>query len=301
MDTIELRYEEVEIMNIHDLSFLLITSIVNLLIPFLVVNTACRISLREFLSEWKRPPVFFVRIFLIVNIIVPLLAIAIVHIFKLPPMVGGILIIVAICPGDPSFLMETKRKGRRLTLAMAFLLMLTFTAPFTIPVWIWVLNQVFPYHLTIKPAAIFLKIFPLVTLPLIFSLILRRYKPELAEKFADTAKTLYRIALIVAGVVAIAAGGGKLASFPISAWIAMFILILTSILLGHISASGGDFEEKNTLAFITALGNPALAILITRVSYPELHIISLICAYVLIRFMMIMPYKLWIAGKLKKA
>ncbi|MCE1246064.1 MAG: hypothetical protein LWY06_05425 [Firmicutes bacterium] len=288
-------------MNIHDISIALISSIVNLLVPLLVINTACRMSFREFLDEWKRPPLYFIRVFLIVNIVVPLITIGIVHLFKLPPIVGGILIIVAICPGDPSFLMESKKRGRKPALAVAFLLMLTLTAPLTIPLWILILNIFFPYHLVIKPEAIMLKMIPLVTLPAILGLILRRYKPEIAEKFADTASVLYKAALIIAGVIAIVAGGSKLITFPLAAWAAMFVLILASIWIGYSTTGGDNFEERNTLAFITALGNPALAILITRVSYPELHLTSLICAYILMRFLLIMPYKIWISKKLRNA
>jgi BASS family bile acid:Na+ symporter len=228
------------------------------------------------------------RVFVVALLGVPLLAILVAATLPLGPAARGVLVLMAVSPGAP-MLMSKAHKSGNVALAVTLAVVLTLAALVFVPVEIGVLNRLFPWHLQASSAALLRKLAPKLLLPLALGLIVRGAWPAGANAIEPFVRKLFQLALLVAAIGALATSWHELVGMTPWAWLAMLLVTLGAVWLGD-AVGGRDPRDRATAAYAVVLGNPAIAMTVVALSYPELRAAPIIVAYAVLRAIMVLPY-----------
>jgi bile acid:Na+ symporter, BASS family len=243
-------------------------------------------------DDVRRRPALYLRSLAVIELAVPLLAIAVVAVFRPPPLAMGALLLMAVCPGVAMLTRAAPKKGGSLTTAVNMLLLLSLLAPLTVPAWLAVLARVYDRPLQLAPGQVFATVAPAVLLPLALGMVVHALLPRLAPKLSRAAMLFFNVALLVVAVLLVVKAGPALLQVGPRALLAMLVLITASALLGH-WAGGPRLEDRRTVALAAVFGNPALAIAIIKVNFPDSPAVPLLGAYLLLRALALLPYHQW--------
>jgi predicted Na+-dependent transporter len=131
--------------------------LVHALFPAVVFAIGTTVHFRDILHEFRRSWLM-ARTLWVACVVVPVMTAAVVKVLHVPLLLGGVMLIAAVAPGDPFDLVEAKGKKGNLALASTIFPMLVLVMPFTVPLWLAVFTLWFPLHLTVSPLAIFREI-----------------------------------------------------------------------------------------------------------------------------------------------
>ena len=219
---------------------------------------------------------------------VPLLAILVAATLPLGPAARGVIVLMAISPGAP-MLMHKAHKSGNVALAVTLALVLTLAALVSVPVEIAVLNRLFPVDLHVSSAELLRRLVPKLLLPLVLGFAVRGAWPAVASAMEPFVRRLFQLALLIVAIGAVAASWYVVARMSPWAWLAMLLVTMGAVLLGD-TVGGRDPRERATAAYAIVLGNPAIAMTVVALSYPELHAVPVILAYALLRAVLVLPY-----------
>ena len=228
------------------------------------------------------------RTLLVALVGMPMLAILVAAALPLGPVARGVIVLMAVSPGAPMLMNRSQASGN-VALAAALAVALTVAAVVFLPVELFVLNRLFPWRLHASTPALLENVVPKLILPLVVGTMLRRLWPKGAAKLAPIVRALFHAAFLVAVVGALAMSWREILHMGPWAWIAMLIVTVGAVLMGD-ALGGRDPRDRATAAYAVVLGNPAVAISVAAVSYPELHVVPLIIAYAVLRAVFVLPY-----------
>jgi BASS family bile acid:Na+ symporter len=243
-----------------------------------------------------RRPRMLLRALLVIDVIVPLLAILLVKAVPAEPQNAGVILLFAICPGVALLPFMVGKKGGRVPTAVGLLLVLTALAPITVPLWIAILNQVFTARFQVDTGHLVAKLVPTLLLPLALGMAVRQLAPRIGDRLARWVNWFVIAAIVVAVVVLLAVGGRLLLQIRPLGALGLLVVIEAGMFLGH-WAGGPDLADRRAVAMASVLGNPALVMLIVKESYPEVQVAALVGAYVILRVVLMLPYNLWVKRK----
>ena len=202
----------------------MLKTVVSALLPYVVVALMLTIGLPPAPASSVQildRPRLYVRSLLVMELGVPLLAIAVVTGLSLPPLGATVFLLMAILPGG------TVHPGRnqegdgpaldgRAPSARARLRLL---APLTIPVWIAILNRFAPFTLEITPVEVLRRVAATILVPLIVGFAVRLVVPRIANGLASVLHYFFLAALALAIVAVIYLGA------PVFATVALRTLL----------------------------------------------------------------------------
>jgi predicted Na+-dependent transporter len=96
-----------------------------------------------------------------------------------------VVLLFSICPGVALLPFLVKMKGGRVPTALGLLLILTAIAPVTVPVWLSILNRIFPTQFVADPGVLVAKLVPTVLIPLAIGLACGTSSPPPAIESRD--------------------------------------------------------------------------------------------------------------------
>jgi BASS family bile acid:Na+ symporter len=276
--------------------WIVISDVVHFLLRHLVGALMLGVGLaarpREFAQIWQQRSLY-ARELLVMELAVPLLAIATVAVLRLPPLVGALILLMAICPGAVFVPVATKEKGEQYSpIGLNLLVLVSLLMPVTVPLWVWVIGELSHFELGITPADVLGKVVPSVFAPLLVGLAVRHVFPKGADALARVAHYFFLIALAVAIAGALYVGAPLLFHAPLSALLAVLVVVVGAALMGW-WAGGPQLETRRASGLAAALGNPGLVLAIVAVSYPDFRAAALIAAYLLFRKLALVPFELW--------
>jgi predicted Na+-dependent transporter len=207
---------------------------------------------------------------------------------------------MAVCPGAPLIAYNTRARQGNLPLAVLLTVALSMAAVVFAPLALEVLNAFFPWELHASPGALVRALALSFWLPLAVGTAVRALWPRAAAKLGPIANRLFAITLAIVVVAALVTGWQELAHASVWAWIAMPVVTLGDVVLGDV-AGGKDPRDRLTIAYAVVLGNPAIALAVARTSYPELRLGPIIIAYVLVRALLLLPYRFVCTRRLRHA
>jgi bile acid:Na+ symporter, BASS family len=219
---------------------------------------------------------------------VPLLAILVAAALPLGPAARGVIVLMAISPGAP-MLMNKAHKSGNVALAVTLALVLTLAALVSVPVEIAVLNRLFPVDLQASSAELLRRLVPGLLLPLVLGFVVRGAWPAVANAMEPSVRRLFQLAFLVVALGAVATSWYVVAQLSPWAWLAMLLVTMGAALLGD-AVGGRDPRERATAAYAIVFGNPAIAMTVAALSYPELRAVPIILAYALLRAVLVLPY-----------
>jgi BASS family bile acid:Na+ symporter len=270
----------------------MVRQILSFLLGYLVFALVLFIGLQTSPADLRRAlrsSGLLARTVLVANVAVPLLTLFVVLLLTLPPRVEAMLLLMAICPGAPFLLLRYKSQA---ALPSVLLIDVSLWALVTTPMWVAIVNRLFPFHFQTSALQVLLVLAKTVLLPLALGVLIRRLLPRLAPPLARVASLYYQATLVIAVVLVLIKGGPAVLQTPPLAIAEIVLLALASALMGH-WAGGPTAEGRSVVANLAALGNPALAVAIASRSFPDFRVPAMLLAYLLLRALALVPYRLW--------
>ena len=282
----------------------MLMTVVSFLLQYLVFSLMLSIGLsaepRE-LREIVRRPRLYLRALLVMELGIPLFAIAVVSGLGVAPLGATLLLLVAICPGAPFIPSATKAKGAtHSTVGLNLLVLVSLLAPLAIPVWVAILDRISPFELAITPAQVLARVVPTVLAPLVLGLVVRRVVPRVADVVGRAVHYFFLVAFAVAIVVVCYLGATVFLDIAPRTYLAAAIIVAGSALMGYWAAAGHR-DEQRTTGVAAVLGNPGLALAIVAASYPGFKAGALIAVYLLVRKLALVPFELWMKRRARPA
>ena len=219
---------------------------------------------------------------------VPLLAIVVAATLPLGPAARGVIVLMAVSPGAPMLMHRAQQSGN-LALGVTLALVLTLAALVSVPVEIAVLNRLFPVDLHASSAELLRRLLPKLLLPLVLGFVVRGARPAVANRMEPFVRRLFQLALLITAVGAVATSFSVVVHMRPWAWLAMLLVTMGAVLLGE-SVGGREPRDRATAAYAIVLGNPAIAMTVVALSYPQLRAVPIIVTYAVMRAVLVLPY-----------
>jgi BASS family bile acid:Na+ symporter len=225
-------------------------------------------SLRD-LSHLFRRPGLAARSLLSMNVIMPLIAAALVAAFNLPPAVKIALIALSVSPVPPILPKKIIKAGGSSEYAVGLLMAAVLFSLFFVPAALNVLGRAFGRSVDIPVGAIAKVVLSTVLFPLVAGVVVHRRFPGLAARLQSPLSKLATL-LLIASILPVLfvswpamwslIGNGTL----IAAIVFSVLGLTTGYLLG-----GPDRSHRTVLALSTASRHPGVAASIVRIAFPS--------------------------------
>jgi bile acid:Na+ symporter, BASS family len=213
-------------------------------------------------------------------ICVPVLVIALLLLFHSPPMIAAGFLIVAVCPGAPYGPPFTALAKGTMPLAVGLMVILAASSAIAAPL---LLRLLLPFiargpGLTVNATRLMRTLLTSQLLPLGSGLMLRRLRPKLAEKLKRPIDRMSLASnLCVFGLI-LAVYFRTLAAIRLMAFAGMFVLVMSSLLIGWLVAESGG-EDRKAMSFSTAVRNIAVTLVIATDSFADSPAVTAALAY----------------------
>jgi predicted Na+-dependent transporter len=247
----------------------LILLVLQLSIGLIVACVAMRASpgdLRYLLSR----PSLLIRSLLAMNVLTPILAVAIAASCKLNPQLEVALILLAVSPVPPVLPGKQGKAGGSVSYAVGLLMIAALLAIVTVPLSVNLIGRFFGRDVSVPMPLIAKVVGMSVILPLILGTIVRRSAPSFAARFAEPISKVGTILLLL-GVVPFVfkswhAIVGQIGNFTL---VAIVLFVVASLLVGHL-LGGPDPDDRTVLGLATATRHPGVAMTIAgAIGAPE--------------------------------
>ena len=250
----------------------------------IMFSLGLNLHFREIFELWRKPGLLAKSILAVV-IIVPLLSLAAILVFDLPPMVNIAIMIMAVVPGAPLATRRATGAGGELKYSAALQFTVNIIAIITVPLFLYVLSTLFVPNAYVAPMVVARQVAMAQFVPLILGILIGTFWPAFADRFSGVIDKTSFIALAVL-VVIVGLGAWReffdiLAAMGWLSFVAMFVVILISLLLGHL-LGGPERENRITLAVVTIVRNAGLAIFLIMQDFPGQGLLGVVIVYIVI-------------------
>jgi BASS family bile acid:Na+ symporter len=238
-------------------------------------------------------PRLFLRMLAAVWLAVPLLTIAVVLAFDVRGLSATTLLLMAICPGMPLLLASTLGVKGAIDTAFVALLVTATTEPLLIPYWTRFLSVVHPGDLTVQARDVVAVLVPTVFIPVAVGFTIRQLAPRVATPLARVSEVIAVVGIAMDVLVVLIQAAPVAIRVPPRALAAAVVVTFGDTVIGYLSG-WPNMEDQKAIAMASALGNPALALVVMEASYPGLAAGALVAVYLLIRALAMLPLEWWL-------
>jgi len=220
-------------------------------------------------------------------VIVPILGVFLARLFALPSEIATGYLLMAIAPGVPFVLINVRKRGGSLGLAVALALFLPLLSVFTVPL---TARLVLPTEATaqLPVGQFFVTLLLFQSLPLLAGIIVAYRLPANALKLARLSHILFLVSvlgLLILLAPKFAAGVG--AVYGSHGMWAMLCIVVLSLVTGWL-LGGPLSDDRRVLSIGTALRNIGLCALVATTSFPETLVAPTVLTYFLLQFVLVM-------------
>ena len=267
----------------------IVTKIAPIILALIMLGLGLGLKIDDFTRILKTPKDFFVGFFSQL-IILPLVAYLLIIILKVPPEIAIGVMIIAAAPGGVTSNILTKFANGDVALSISLTAVISLISIITVPLIIFTSADLFgitDISQNISMTGIALKMFLVVTVPVILGMIIRKF----AENFVNSKIQIFeKLNIILFVIFFIAAFYEERESFIdclMQAGFITFILNITMMIvayyLGKTFASG--IKQQKCIALECGLQNGTLAIFVsTQIFGTDIIYITPTAAYALIMY-----------------
>ena len=242
-------------------------------------------------SDPMRQPEPLGRSLLAMFVIVPVVAVALVHAFDFPQGAEVALIALAISPLAALIPGNLIKAGRRPSCAVAPMATVALLSIAIVPLLAVLIGRFLGPPFVISPWRVAGVIATTVLLPLVAGMAVRELRPALADRIALPAALLgtvvLRLATLALLVTSLHAIWALIANGTV---IAVAVLVVVGFAAGHL-LGGPDPDGRTVLALASGFRHPAVAIAAVGASDP--HFAAAIVLYLLLGDIVGLPYAIW--------
>lgn len=271
----------------------LIPLVVKASIVLTVLALGLQVSTGDVLSIFRRP-VQLLRSLLAMNVIMPVVAVALALAFDLHPAVKIALVALALSPVPPMLPRKQLKAGGDSPYVFGLLVAAGLFAIVFVPVGLEVVGRVFAVPLYLPAQRVALIVAVTVLAPLAVGMVLRRAVPAFAERIARPLSMVATVLLIVAVVPILFTAWPAMVSLVGNGTLAAFAaFIVVGLAAGHL-LGGPDSADRTVLAFSTATRHPGVALAIAGANFPEQKLVlPAVLLYLIAGAILSIPYSIW--------
>ena len=241
-----------------------------------------------------RRPARLARSLLAMDVIMPVVAGAIVAAFDLPEAVEVSLVALAVSPAPPILPKKQIKAHGEPSYAIGLLVVAAVVAVVYIPVAIELLNRFLqmPVHMRAWPIAHL--VLMTVLAPLVAGMLVRQFTPATALRISKPVALIAAVSLAISILpVLYTAWPAIIALVGNGTIVAIAAFVLVGLAVGHM-LGGPDSHHRTVLALATATRHPGIALAIGSTNFPEQKaVLPAILLYVVLCAIFTIPYTIW--------
>ena len=267
----------------------IVTKIAPIILALIMLGLGLGLKIDDFTRILKTPKDFFVGFFSQL-IILPLVAYLLIIILKVPPEIAIGVMIIAAAPGGVTSNILTKFANGDVALSISLTAVISLISIITVPLIIFTSADLFGItniSQNISMIGIALKMFLVVTVPVILGMIIRKFAENFVNSKIQIFEKLNIILFVIFFIAAFYEERESFIDFLIQAGFITFILNITMMIvafyLGKTFASG--IKQQKCIALECGLQNGTLAIFVsTQIFGTDIVYITPTAAYALIMY-----------------
>ena len=266
-----------------------VTKIAPIILALIMLGLGLGLKIDDFTRILKTPKDFFVGFFSQL-IILPLVAYLLIIILKVPPEIAIGVMIIAAAPGGVTSNILTKFANGDVALSISLTAVISLISIITVPLIIFTSADLFgitDISQNISMTGIALKMFLVVTVPVILGMIIRKFAENFVNSKIQIFEKLNIILFVIFFIAAFYEERESFIDFLMQAGFITFILNITMMIvayyLGKTFASG--IKQLKCIALECGLQNGTLAIFVsTQIFGTDIVYITPTAAYALIMY-----------------
>ncbi len=267
----------------------IVTKIAPIILALIMLGLGLGLKIEDFTRVLKTPKDFFVGFFSQL-IILPLVAYLLIIILKVPPEIAIGVMIIAAAPGGVTSNILTKFANGDVALSISLTAVISLISIITVPLIIFTSADLFGItniSQNISMTGIALKMFLVVTVPVILGMIIRKFAENFVNSKIKIFEKLNIILFVIFFIAAFYEERESFLDFLMQAGFITFILNITMMIvayyLGKTFASG--IKQQKCIALECGLQNGTLAIFVsTQIFGTDIVYITPTAAYALIMY-----------------
>ena len=267
----------------------IVTKIAPIILALIMLGLGLGLKIDDFTRILKTPKDFFVGFFSQL-IILPLVAYLLIIILKVPPEIAIGVMIIAAAPGGVTSNILTKFANGDVALSITLTAVTSLISIITVPLIIFTSADLFGItniSQNISMTGIALKMFLVVTVPVILGMIIRKFAENFVNSKIQIFEKLNIILFVIFFIAAFYEERESFIDFLMQAGFITFILNITMMIvayyLGKTFASG--IKQQKCIALECGLQNGTLAIFVsTQIFGTDIVYITPTAAYALIMY-----------------
>ena len=267
----------------------IVTKIAPIILALIMLGLGLGLKIDDFTRILKTPKDFFVGFFSQL-IILPLVAYLLIIILKVPPEIAIGVMIIAAAPGGVTSNILTKFANGDVALSISLTAVISLISIITVPLIIFTSADLFEItniSQNISMTGIALKMFLVVTVPVILGMIIRKFAENFVNSKIQIFEKLNIILFVIFFIAAFYEERESFIDFLTQAGFITFILNITMMIvayyLGKTFASG--IKQQKCIALECGLQNGTLAIFVsTQIFGTDIVYITPTAAYALIMY-----------------
>ena len=267
----------------------IVTKIAPIILALIMLGLGLGLKIDDFTRILKTPKDFFVGFFSQL-IILPLVDYLLIIILKVPPEIAIGVMIIAAAPGGVTSNILTKFANGDVALSISLTAVISLISIITVPLIIFTSADLFgitDISQNISMTGIALKMFLVVTVPVILGMIIRKFAENFVNSKIQIFEKLNIILFVIFFIAAFYEERESFIDFLIQAGFITFILNITMMIvayyLGKTFASG--IKQQKCIALECGLQNGTLAIFVsTQIFGTDIVYITPTAAYALIMY-----------------
>ena len=267
----------------------IVTKIAPIILALIMLGLGLGLKIDDFTKILKTPKDFFVGFFSQL-IILPLVAYLLIIILKVSPEIAIGVMIIAAAPGGVTSNILTKFANGDVALSISLTAVISLISIITVPLIIFTSADLFgitDISQNISMTGIALKMFLVVTVPVILGMIIRKFAENFVNSKIQIFEKLNIILFVIFFIAAFYEERESFIDFLMQAGFITFILNITMMIvayyLGKTFASG--IKQQKCIALECGLQNGTLAIFVsTQIFGTDIVYITPTAAYALIMY-----------------
>ena len=245
----------------------IVTKIAPIILALIMLGLGLGLKLEDFTRIFKAPKDFFVG-FVSQLIILPLVAYFLIIILGTPPEIAIGVMIIAAAPGGVTSNILTKFADGDVALSISLTAVISLISIFSVPVIIFTsadLLGIKEISQNISMTAIALKMFLVVTVPVILGMIIRRFAENFVSSKVEIFNKLNIVFFIIFFIAAFYEERENIISFIIQAGIIALILNISMMVIAYYLAKvfTSGIKQMKCIALECGLQNGTLALFVS--------------------------------------
>ncbi len=271
-------------------SAVVIQLVVKLSLALAVLSIGLRSSEGDALWLLRRPGLL-ARSMLSMNVIVPLVALAVTQALDLNPAVRVALVALSISPVPPILPHQTGKAGGEAAYAIGLLTIASLFAVVLVPVSLEILAALSGRTMHLAPMAVAVLMVETVLAPLGLGLLMRHLAPGFAARASKPVNVVGMLVLVAGFVIILVSAWPSMRTLLGNGTVlAAVVITALALFVGH--ELGGPLDlDRPVLALASAMRHPAVAIAVSKAAFPES---KLVAPAVLLQFVVaaiaVLPY-----------